>query len=68
MSTLNSIYLVIEAASKEGTEAGPGPAVYIDNKCDLDPVSLINKEKVVVRPEHKQEDLSQQSCVSAHVS
>lgn len=55
MSTSNGSYLVTKAAGKEGTEAGPGPAVHMDNECHLDAVSLVNEEKIIVRPESEQD-------------
>lgn len=51
----NITYLVAEAACKESTEAGPSPAVDMDNKCDLDSISLVNENEVVVRPECEQD-------------
>ena len=49
------MYLIIEATSKESTKAGPYLAVHVNNKCDLDLISLINKDKVVVGLECEQD-------------
>ena len=54
MSALNGTHLLAEAAGKESTKAGPVPAVYVDNECDLDPILLVDKVQVVLCLEGKE--------------
>lgn len=43
--------LIPQPVCEKGVDAGSGPAVDVDEKCDLDPVPLVDEDEVVICPQ-----------------